>query len=71
MKEKLRLMEWYAKEDDGNIEEATEFILGLLDKNSLHLGDCTNHSCLCELCVLETILQSYREYCFDKEITNE
>ena len=35
-----------------------------------HKGDCTDFSCSCEFCVVETYLKEYKEYFFEKRITN-
>jgi len=70
---KLTLAEWYSGTDQyNNAEESFEFLTGLLEGgNKIHLGDCTNDSCPCDLCVLETILVEYREYYVNKENKNE
>ena len=68
MKQKLSLYEWYAKEEGELVSESSEFIRGLLNNGStVHFGDCTGHSCPCDLCVLSRILDDYSEYIFDKE----
>ena len=43
-----------------------EVFQSILD-NGIHYGDCTNQSCPCELCHLESELTDYREYTFNTE----
>ena len=32
-----------------------------------HYGNCTRHSCPCDLCMLEMALREYREYIFKND----
>lgn len=45
---------------------------GLIDKypkmlNEVHHGDCTKSAISCNLCVLESLLEDYRNYFFNEE----
>ena len=39
----------------------------ILINGGIHYGDCTNQSCPCDMCILESKLTDYREYVFDTE----
>lgn len=41
---------------------ADQFVKGLIEA-PYHKGDCTRESQPCSLCVLETLLEEYHEYC--------
>ena len=56
----------YVMEFDGQTEqEAKQFLLGLV-LSPHHSGDCTKESHACHLCVLESLLQDYRDDVFQE-----
>lgn len=63
---KLDFFEWLAKNQETSLEWAREFINEIFNGKVIHLGDCTQHPCPCELCILEGLLEDYREYYFKK-----
>lgn len=56
------LFEWVANQDDTTVEWAEKFLHELLTSPT-HSGDCTGENHPCNLCVLESILDDYFEYC--------
>lgn len=60
----LSFLDWVAETIDSSKEYPKEYIEKILETDLTHDGDCTDKCYACHLCVLETLLTEYREYCF-------
>jgi len=54
--------------EDSNIEWAKHFVSKISEmlEEGIHEGDCTKQPHTCNLCCIETMLQEYYDYRFDK-----
>ena len=63
MEKKYNLFEWYARTYDDTTGHARMYIRSLLDvKYPVHVGQCTQDPCSCDLCILEGLLTQYAAY---------
>lgn len=76
MKENMTFFEFFrhrsngfTEEEASSVEWTDSYFKHFIDvaKNGKHEGDCTKQSFTCDLCLMEQMMEEYRQYIFKYE----